>query len=127
MYELAEFLEPNDFLPWLIRVIGMIAGSYVLVWLVAIVISRLNIFDRDDALLRVYFGWMIPLAVHCMVWATLGLFQATYFVELDISLWYCLLFVAPVVVSAVWGQDHCDNALVRLKRLEKRQANGVRR
>jgi len=125
VYELAEFLEPRVFSTWLLRSLLSIVGSYVVVWFLACVLCRLRMLGRDDTMLRVHVGWLIPLTLHCLAWTVIELFVAMSYVELDISLWYAVIFLVPVIASAVLGSEHGHGALQRLGKRAKRLAKEV--
>ena len=58
-----EFFEPlNGFGTWIGKFLILCILSYLIVWLIAFILSRLNWIARNDNHLKVYFAWMIPSA-----------------------------------------------------------------
>jgi len=116
MYELVELFEPSETVPWLINVILLYAIPYLTVWFTAVILCRLNVFSQDRVIVRVYWGWLIPLCLHTVGSSILLLATAKYYKELGISLWYCMAYLIPVFLSGSLGIDLSNKIRDRVKK-----------
>lgn len=123
MTNIMEFFEPSKMTSWFLKVTIFLLLSYIAVWLVAIFLDRLRLFGRDDAILKLSFAWLIPLTLHCVALLIFELALALSFRKLNISLWYCTVFIIPIFLSAFLGMDHVNEIDDRITKILKRLAS----
>jgi len=105
MLQIIEFFEPSDVGIWLLKIITSYLISYFTIWIVALILSRISWFVEGGIILRVYFGWLVPLTLHSIIFTVFLLYSAKYYKELGISLWYCIAYLFPIFLSGVLGLD----------------------
>lgn len=115
MYEIVEFFEPSYVRPWLLKIILLYAISYLAVWAVAFILCRFRWFNEGGVILRVYFGWLVPLTVHSVIFTVFLLASAKYCKELGISLWFCVVYLVPILLSGALGIDFSIKIRGRIK------------
>jgi hypothetical protein len=105
MYQIVEFFEPIDVTTWLLRVFLLYTISCFTIWIVAFILSRLKWSNEGGIIMRVYFGWLIPLTLHCIISTFFLLISAKFYKELGISLWFCAAYLIPIFLSGGVGID----------------------
>ena len=126
MEDLAFFLEPMDFLPWLLRVALVVLGSYVVVWLLAVVLYRVRALGYDDAVTRLHFAWLIPMTLQCAGLSYLLLYLCAFYRGLGVSLWYSGVLLVPLLFSAYHGLERSRGIVGRVERARRRLAGEAR-
>lgn len=120
MQRIVEFFEPVEIQPWLVKIVVLFLASYFFIWIVALILSRISWFAREDAILKIYFGWLTPFTLNTLFAMLLLLFSAVYYKELDISLWYCLPFLLLAVISSMFAFGLIGNISERIEKIENR-------
>ncbi len=60
--------DSGRLIPWIARALVLLVASYGLVWLGAILLCRIAILDRRDALRAVHLSWLLTLTAHLLYW-----------------------------------------------------------
>jgi len=102
MSQIHEFFGPTTgFGLWSGKMLLLFISSYLVIWLLALVLCRIV----NDAILGVYFGWLLPLTLHAVCVTVLLLSTAIYYKQQDISPGFCfpylLLFLPASAVSGI--------------------------
>jgi len=116
MYEIVEFFEPSYGSPWLLKIILLYAVSYLAIWVVAFILCRFRWSNEGGVILRVYFGWLVPLTLHSIIFTFVLLASAEYYKELGISLWFCAVYLLPVFLSGALGVNLSTKIRGRIRR-----------
>lgn len=116
MYKIVEFFEPSYISPWLLKIILLYAISYLAIWVVAFILCRFRWSNEGGVILRVYFGWLVPLTLHSIISTVFLIASAKYYKELGISLWFCVVYLLPVFLSGALGINLSTKIRGRIRR-----------
>jgi len=92
-------LEAQTLLESIWRGFLFLICSFLLVWLMASILSRTKIIIQDDAELKVHFGSLISLNIYTIIIVILLLFIGIHYKGLDISLWHILPYLVALFIS----------------------------
>ena len=126
MNQIIEFFEPSlGVTSWLGKVVLLYIASYFIIWIVALILSRVRWFvSEEDAILKVYFGWLIPLTLHTIFFTSFLLFSLLHYKELGISSWFCSAYFLPIFLSGFLGISLSLNIRERIKKRENKRIKG---
>ncbi len=101
MFGLVRYLEPSSIGLWLARTFLLYLLTYATVWSVALLIARLGSHEKQDPIMQVYVGWIIPTALHLLLWTTVLLQSMDRFYQVGLSRSYCILYLLPIALDTV--------------------------
>lgn len=120
MNEMAAFFEPSYLDIWAIKMLCQIGAAFVVIWVIACILSRIHWSDKGSAILNVYFGWLIPITLYALVGTFFLIASTMYYKEMGISLWFSTAYLFLVLGSGAVG----INLSLKIKTImDKKQLN----
>lgn len=117
MSGVVEFFDPTTgFGPWFGKMFLLFIASYLVIWLLAMLLCRMS----QDAILGVYFGWLVPFTLHAILVTVLLLSTAIYYKQNNISPGYCSPYLLFLFVSSVCGLSLSGKINQRLNKFGQR-------
>lgn len=121
METILEFFEPTKgFNIWLGKFILITVGSYLVVWILALILCRVRWIAANDNQLRIHFAWMVPFILHLILSGVVIIFTAIHFKQLGISLGYSIPYMLLILISWNCAYTLNSKAKERIKKLERR-------
>ena len=103
MYEIAAFFEPLNIGTWALKMFCQVAISCLIIWAVAFVLCRIQWSNEGNVILNVYFGWLVPITLYAIIATIFVILSAVYYKEMERSLWFCVVYLFPVIGSGIVG------------------------
>lgn len=114
-----EFFEPMTLGEWFGKFLLLIAGSFVFVWLLALILSQTQAFIKKDIELAVYLSWLTGFAIYTLLMTVFLITISAHYKRLDISLWHSVPFLLIIIVSDLVGLSLFNKITGKLSELEK--------
>lgn len=114
-----EFFEPMILGEWFGKLLLLVAGSFVFIWLLALILSQMQAFTKKNIELAVYLGWLTGFAIYTLLMAIFLIMISVHYKRLDISLWHSVPFLLIIIVSDLVGLSLFNKIRGKLSESEK--------
>lgn len=103
MNEIAAFFEPLNIGTWALKMVLQFVFAFLIIWAIAVFLSKIQWSKEGGIILNVYLGWLIPITLYAVIAAIFLIVSALYYKEMGLSLWFCVVYIFPVLASGIIG------------------------
>ena len=99
------FFTPESSWLWWVQITGAYLSSYLFLWLVLTILTRLPWPRQASLILRVHYYWLLMIALHTILASVLFLMLVQHYKHNGISLWYAAIPLLPLLVNSILVSD----------------------
>ncbi len=103
MNEIVAFFEPLNIGTWALKMVLQFVFAFLIIWAIAVFLSKIQWSNEGNVILNVYFGWLVPITLYAVVATIFLIVSAMYYKEMGQSLWFCVVYLFPVFGSGIVG------------------------
>lgn len=122
MLEIMNFLKPGSAINiWTMKHGALIISCFFIYWIFSMILSRVELFEKKDIQLKVYFGCMMPLLIYTLLGSALLLFSAFHYKQTGMSLGYSIPYLGATIITWALGWQLAGKIDKRLREIGRRE------